>query len=107
MSSSTPIPCRPLGLIKDLLEKHGFNATHCYEDLVFIEHNAFLLRMEKRGEDVSVIFNSESELEKRGQISGALAEAGKEYGLIITKNGTYELTADEENSNLMIEFKDE
>jgi hypothetical protein len=90
-----------------LLENHGFNVTHCYEDLVFIEHNAFLLRMEEQGEDVSVIFNTDSELERRGEISKALAEAGKGYGLKIVRNGTYVLTADEENSNLKIEFKDD
>lgn len=101
---TTPIPYRPLGLIKELLETQGFAVTHCYEDLIFMEHNAFLLQMGDKGKDVKVIFNVDCEVEKREEIGRQLSIAGKEFGLQIVSQGTYTITPNEENSTLDIEF---
>lgn len=106
MSQSQPIPYRPLGILKTVLESHGFQVTHCYEDLVFIEHNAFLLRMEEKGEEVSLFFNTDSEPEKRAGIADALHGAGNHYRLAISPRGTYRLTANEEDNSLDLEFRE-
>lgn len=71
-NESGTVPFRPLGILKMVLENIGFEANHCYEDLVFIKHNAFLLRMEEKGEDISLLFNSESNTTKRGEIAELL-----------------------------------
>ncbi|MGW8194848.1 MAG: hypothetical protein ACWGOX_11335 [Desulforhopalus sp.] len=101
---TTPIPYRPLGLIKELLETLGFAVTHCYEDLIFMEHNAFLLQMGDKGEEVKVIFNVDCEVDKREEIGKQLSAAGKEFGLQIAVQGTYTISANEEDSTLDIEF---
>ena len=77
MTSNQPVPFRPLGILKMLLETLGFEVTHCYEDLVFIEHNAFLMRMEAKGEAVSLFFNTESDRDKRDEIEALLKTRAK------------------------------
>jgi hypothetical protein len=98
------IPYRPLGLIKQLLETHGFSVTHCYEDLVFIEHNAFLLQMGNKGADVSLVFNVDCTPDMKIKIEQALVAAGQESGLNIKAEGSYRLTPNPENDTLDIEF---
>ena len=104
MTHITPIPFRPLGIIKTFLESLGHQVTHCYEDLIFVEHNAFLLRMEEKGEDVGLFFNCESEADQRPGIAATLISAGSHYRLNIRQQGTYRLTANETNSSLSLEF---
>lgn len=107
MSQLHTIPFRPLGILKTALESLGYHVTHCYEDLVFIEHNAFLLRMEEKGEEVSLFFNTDSESDKRARIAEALNSAGNHHCLTITRRGTYRLTPNErDNNSLDLEFRE-
>lgn len=106
MASSTPIPYRPLGIIKNLTETLGHEITHCYEDLIFMAHNAFLLRMEKTPEDVSILFNMECEAEKRVELSNAFIETAKNFGLNIIPAGTYSLKENKESNTIDIEFQE-
>lgn len=63
--------------------------TYAYEDLVFISHNAFLLRMGEQGERVYLYFNEESDSADRPKITAQLAEAALAHGLKIQDSGTY------------------
>ena len=107
MAQTTPIPFRPLGIIKTVVESLGYEVTHCYEDLLFFEHNAFLLRMEEKGEEVSIFFNQESEADKRAGIADAFMHAGNQYHLTITRMGTYKLTANAADNTLSLEFMED
>ena len=104
MTSNAPIPYRPLGILKTLMETLGFEVTHCYEDLVFIEHNAFLLRMEEKGEKVSLLFNTESDVDKRDEIAEQIKTEGKTHKLVITNAGTYQMTPNEADGTINLEF---
>lgn len=106
MAQTTFIPIRPLGIIKTLVESLGYQVTHCYEDLIFFEHNAFLLRMEEKGEEVSIFFNHESEADKRAGIAEAFMHAGNQYHLTITRKGTYRLTPNPADNTLSLEFRE-
>jgi hypothetical protein len=100
------VPYRPLGLIKTILEKLGYEISHCYEDLIFVNHNAFLLRMEEKGEDVSVLFNVDCTPAACEEATKSLFDAGREMHLNITPAGTYEIVPDEENATLDIHFNE-
>lgn len=106
MKPQQAIPYRPLGLVKNLVEGLGFTISHCYEELVFIEHNAFLLRMEETGEKVSLFFNDESDTDKRPGIAEAIQQEGKKQQLEITQAGTYKMKANESDGTIAIEFVD-
>ena len=106
MSTNQAIPCRPLGLIIEVLEKAGFASSHVYEDLIFPDHNAFLLRMEDIGSDVSLYFNEASEQKSRDGIASVLKINGLDVGLRVTFQGTYRLVADETSETIQIVFAD-
>ncbi len=105
MTSKGPVPFRPLGILKNLIEKLGFEVTHCYEDLVFVGHNAFLLRMEEKGEEVSLVFNTESDIDKRNEITERFITEGKVYNLVISCAGTYQITPKETDGTITLEFQ--
>jgi hypothetical protein len=104
VASENRIPYRPLGILKTVVEHLGFQVTHCYEDLVFIEHNAFLLRMEEQGEEVSLFFNSESDVDKRVEIADLFRAEGKLHQLVISSPGTYQMIPNEADGTIHLEF---
>ncbi len=97
------IPLRPLGLIKQMIDETGLSVTHVWDDLVFIEHNAYILQMGEKGEDVLLHFNTESDEDKRDEITATLMLLGKESGLKVNRAGTYSLKQ-RDDENIDIEF---
>jgi len=63
--------------------------TYTFDDLVYIEHNAFLLRMGEQGEIVHVYFNTESDIQEREAITTQLQTAGQKREIHILRSGTY------------------
>lgn len=106
MANNDQVPYRPLGILKMVIENLGFQVTHCYEDLVFIEHNAFLLRMEEQGEEVSLFFNSASDVDKRAEIAEHFKKEGEAYKLVISSPGTYQMTPNEADGTINLEFQE-
>ena len=91
------IPYRPLGIIVGVVEQMDLDVTYAYEDLVFIEHNAFLLRMGETGAQVHLYFNAESDVDRRGAVAEQVsALAGKE-GLQVIESGTYTMEPREDD----------
>ena len=104
LQAQQKVPYRPLGLVKNLTENLGFVISHSYEDLIFIEHNAFLLRMEEVGEKVSIIFNDESDKDKRAGIAEAFRLEGIKHRLELSEQGTYKMKANETEDSIDIVF---
>ena len=104
MATLEAVQHRPLGKIATMLETIGFQVSHCYEDLVFLEHNAFLLQMGERGEDIGVWFNVDCEPEKRDEVMNAFNDQGPLFYFQIQKSGTYKMVAGQEDQTLQIEF---
>lgn len=107
MTTTQSVPYRPLGILKTLMESLGFEVSHCYEDLVFLAHNAFLLRMEDKGEEVSLLFNIDSDPDKRHEITELIASEGKKHHLVISSPGTYRISANETDDTINLEFHEE
>jgi len=106
VASDNQVPYRPLGILKMVIENLGFQVTHCYEDLVFLEHNAFLLRMEEQGEEVSLFFNAESDVNKRDEIAELFKTEGKAHKLVISSPGTYQMTPNEADGTIDLKFQE-
>lgn len=101
-----PVPFRPLGLIKEVIDSTGLAITYVFEDLIFIEHNAFLLQMGDRGEEVRLFFNTESAVEHREEIAWRLAEEGRKRNLQIGRLGTFRVAQEEGSEHFQLEFLD-
>ncbi len=100
------VPLRPLGLAKDLIEAVGLDVTYVYDDLIFIEHNAFLLQMEEQGENIGVWFNTESTSADRPEITTKLKAAGKELSLKVSDKGTFSIARQGDDETFQIVFND-
>lgn len=79
-----------------MLKEIGLDITYAYQDLVFAEHNAFLLQFGKNGADLFLHFNTESDPLKRDEIAEKLKEAGVRRELLITRKGLYSLVQSEQ-----------
>lgn len=97
------IPFRPLGLVSTIVERMGLGVTYSYEDLVFISHNAFMLRFGEEGELLDLLFNHECPQKERDAIETQLKALCEENGLTLTYKGTYELVQGS-SQNLSIKF---
>lgn len=94
---------RKLGVVKDIVEAAGMGIAHVYEDLVFLNHNAFLLQFTKASGCLLLHLNRDAEEElAQGQI-GLLKQAAQERDMRIDDGGCYALAQDGEDS-VRIEF---
>ncbi|NTW68902.1 MAG: hypothetical protein HGB23_03525 [Chlorobiaceae bacterium] len=96
---------RPLGTVIQLLEELGHEVTYAYEDLVFVNHNGFLLQFENAGPTLNLFFNRNFPKTEADSIEQSIIPAADKLGLAINKKGLYNLT-EQDNENLKIEFFD-
>ena len=86
------VPFRPLGLVKEMLTAMGLESTYVYEDLIFVSHNAFLLRFGEKGEDLGLLLNRECPPKDAREVTAKALEAAANVGFAAAFRGTYELT---------------
>lgn len=89
---------RTLGTVREILESAGMGLSYAYEDLVFPEHNAFLLQFTEKEEEMLIHINEEAEEHELTGPLGLLQEKAMENRMVFNKAGHYRLSqADEEN----------
>ena len=94
---------KPLGLVTEIVESAGMGISYAYEDLVFLEHNAFLLEFTPNDTELLIHINSEAEESEIKDSVARLQNIAAAHGLTFTNGGLYTLTqADDEN--IRIEF---
>jgi len=87
-----------------LIEKLGHEVTYAYEDLVFINHNDFLLQFDAVDPNaLDLFFNTECDAAEVDEVAGRMIPEGIQQGLLIRRKGTYTMT-EAENNNLQITF---
>ena len=59
MANSLP----PVGKVMNWLEASGFTVSYLYEDLVFVESNAFLIRFEQAEDPQEILIHINTECE--------------------------------------------
>ena len=76
MSKSLP----PVGKVMNWLEAAGFNVSYFYEDLVFIESNAFLIRFgESDPPEIVIHINSDCDSVKAVELVELLLTEGHKH----------------------------
>ena len=94
---------KPLGKVTTIVESAGMGISYAYEDLVFLDHNAFLLEFTDNDKELLIHTNSEAE---EGEIKDSIAKlknVAAAQGMAFADGGLYTLTqADDEN--IRIEF---
>ncbi|AOS84010.1 hypothetical protein BIU88_07580 [Chlorobaculum limnaeum] len=95
---------RPLGTVMELIEKLGHEVTYAYEDLVFINHNDFLLQFDATDPNaLDMFFNTECAAEEADATTSKIVPEGANMGLTIRRKGSYSMSEAPDNS-LQIAF---
>jgi hypothetical protein len=103
MKTAMEAPLRPLGTVIQLLEELGHEVTYAYDDLVFVNHNGFLLQFESTGSILNLFFNQECPKKEADTIEQSIIPAADKKGLSIIKKGQFTVT-EQPDENLQIEF---
>ena len=94
---------KPLGKVKELVESVGMGISYAYDDLVFLNHNGFLMQF---GEDLrSIIVHTNSEAVEKEVFDGLnrLKKAALNSDLDIVVGNFYTLSQAEDET-VSIEF---
>lgn len=95
---------RPLGTVMQVLEELGHKVTYAYDDLVFTEHNDFLLQFSNCAPELSLFFNTQCSHQQVEKIEQQLIPSADRVGLSIVTKGRYSVTGSDDDENLKIEF---
>ena len=95
----------PLGVIKNIVEAVGMDISYAYEDLVFLEHNGFLLQFSENEQEILVHTNSEADEAVVSHDIDRLMAAARNYDMRFVSGSLYTLSQDSAE-NIRIEFSE-
>ena len=94
---------RPLGKITAILADIGLEVTYAYDDLVFVQHSAFLLQFTDEPKILKLFTNSECDQVDANAIASSIVLAFDKDGFIAHPSGRYTLTQNEDKT-IRLEF---
>jgi len=90
---------------KNIIDAASYDVSYMYDDLIFVNHNAFILRYDDECENNFFLhFNNECDKKEIGNITSTLEKSALLKGVSITKGRSYTLTSIDENEELKLEF---
>lgn len=93
----------PLGIVKNIVEEAGMAVSYAYEDLVFMEHNSFLLQFTESDQEVLVHTNNEADEAIVAVDISRLQEIALGYQMRFVRGEIYTLSQDDDES-IRIDF---
>jgi hypothetical protein len=97
---------KPLGKLKELVESVGMGISYAYDDLVFPDHNGFLLQFNGDGDSVTVHINIKADRKEVEQAIEKLKSAAASTSLTFSL-GTFYTLAQSEDETISIEFHEQ
>ncbi len=94
---------KPLGKITAILAELGLEVTYAYDDLVFVQHSAFLLQFTDKPNILKLYTNAECDPVEANTIASSIVLAFDESGFIACPKGKYTLSQNEDKT-LRLEF---
>jgi hypothetical protein len=94
----------PLGIIREAIMDQGLNLTYAYEDLVFIEHNAYLIQFTQNDSLVKIHFNMNCPDPDSDDIYKRLKRSCKNRDITLEKGSRFVMNQ-KENEELEILFQ--
>lgn len=95
---------RPLGKITALLAGLDLEVTYAYDDLVFVQHSAFILQFTDDPVQLKLHINTECEPAEANHIAATLILEFDKAGFTVTPVGRFSITPNEDQT-LNIEFR--
>ena len=94
---------RPLGEVIEVLEKIGAEISYAYDDLVFVNHSAYLIQFGEKHKDINIFYNKECRDADIVVFKKDLEAAFKTKSFNVKKEGRFELIQ-KQNEELEIKF---
>jgi len=94
---------KPLGKITAILADLGLEVTYAYDDLVFVQHSAFMIQFMDESAKLKMFINTECEPETADSVAANVVAAIEKEGFELTLAGRFFLTPNEDET-LNIEF---
>jgi len=92
---------KPLGKITAILADLGLEVTYAYDDLVFVQHSAFLLQFTDQPNVLKLFTNSECDPKEANDVACNMVFAFDKGGFVADPSGKYTLSQnDDETLNL-------
>lgn len=99
------IPFRPLSDVKMVLEEAGTDITYAYEDLIFVEHTAYLLQFDdEKPSNLRIYFNTEIDSKQAEEEEKKLTPLLTKRKMKLVKAGKFELKQKEDSEEIDILF---
>ena len=95
---------KPLGVVKTIVEAAGMGISYVYDDLVFLEHNSFLLQFTTNDREITVHVNSEEGEATVHDDIEKLQNAAGNHAMQFLRGTLYTLVPDEKET-IRIEFR--
>lgn len=99
------ITFRPLAEVKMMLEETGNDVSYAYDDLVFVEHTAFLIQFDdQKPANLKLFFNTEINRVDSTSIMENLQPAAQKRKLKLVDSGYFRLKQKEAAEELEVLF---
>jgi len=96
---------RPLGEVRDIVQSTGLDISYAYDDLVFSDHSAFIIRFDTEIEKkLHLYFNSDCNTDELKILENKLIAACKVSGFEIVNSGIFSVDQLEEKEEIQIKF---
>ncbi|MDA3891053.1 MAG: hypothetical protein PF517_05240 [Salinivirgaceae bacterium] len=97
---------RPLPLAEELIKSTGLEMTHAYDDLIFAEHNPFLLRFnDKYPDQIFIHFNSECNKSDKIKLLKTMEIKASKIGLKICLSQNFSIKQKVNSEEIEITFE--
>lgn len=96
---------RSLPLVEELIKTTGLTMTYPYDDLVFVEHNPFLLRFNDSNiNQIFLHFNKDCLLDDKKKILTAIKHKAHKLGVSVIEKGLYNMVQIENTEEIQLKF---
>lgn len=97
---------KKLGVVKNILDSVGMDMSHAYDDLIFLDHNAFLLQFTDEEDAVIIHCNAEADRASLQKVITILKGAALTHKMTFIDGGDYSLSQ-VDDENVQVEFSAE
>lgn len=94
---------KPLGVLKDMVESAGMAISYAYEDLVFLDHNSFLLQFTDSDQEILVHINSAADQDTVSRDISTLQNQAINFSMRVVLGEIYTVSQDDDET-IRIEF---
>ena len=95
---------RELGLVREALAAAGMEISFAYEDLIFLEHNGFLLQFSDNPHAIRLHVNIEADEKELAGAIALLQRKTTEAGLTLKIGEKYRMRQIDGEENIQLEF---